>query len=168
MTLSLYDITVPVFIRGFDNLGGVLRKARAFADERGIPHADLVEARLFPDMLTLAGQVQRASDTARFVPVRVGGVENVSMTDNEISFDELDARIAATVRFLKDVPADAMDGREEAEVLVRTRGNELRFTGSSYVLGFALPNFYFHVTTAYGILRHNGVPVGKMDYLGRS
>lgn len=167
MAISLHDITIPVFVRSFANLAAILEKGRAFADEKGLAHSELIEARLISDMLPLAGQIQRASDTARFVPVRVGSVENVPMADNEASFDELQARIAATVDFLKAVPADAMDGREEAEMVVKTRSNELRFTGLSYVLEFALPNFHFHVTTAYAILRYKGVPVGKMDYLGR-
>jgi hypothetical protein len=118
-------------------------------------------------MLPLTGQIQRASDSAKFVPVRVGGVENVPFSDDEVTFADLHARIEKTVAFLKDVVPASMADREDIEVVLKTRSGETTFNGKSYVLGFALPNFYFHVTTAYAILRHKGVPVGKMDYLGR-
>ncbi|RCS24590.1 DUF1993 domain-containing protein [Phyllobacterium salinisoli] len=167
MPLSLYDVTVPAFLRGFANLTEILEKGRAFADEKGMPHAELLEARLFPDMAPLTSQIQRASDTAKFAAVRVGQVETVSMEDNEASFDDLQARIAATVTFLKAVPAHSMDGREAAEVELKTGQGSKTFTARDYVLGFAIPNFYFHVTTAYDILRHKGVPIGKLDYIGR-
>lgn len=165
MTLSLYEVTIPVFIRAFGNLSKIIEKGRAFADERGLEHNELLEARLFADMLPLAGQVQRASDTAKFVPVRVGHIPNVAMADTEASLDELQARIVATVRFLEAVPAAALDGGEDAEVVLKLGGNSVPFTGKSYVLTFAIPNFFFHVTTAYDILRHKGVPVGKLDFL---
>lgn len=166
MPLSLYDASVPVFIRALGNMSAFLEKGRAFADEKGMPHSELLEARLFPDMAALPAQVQRASDSAKFVAVRVGQVENVAFEDNEKSFDDLQTRIAKTVDFLRTVPADSLDGREEAEIVLTMRAGTVTFTGSSYVLGFALPNFFFHVTTAYGLLRHKGVPVGKRDYLG--
>lgn len=167
MSLSLYDVTVPVFLRAFANLSEILEKGRTFADQNGMPHAELLEARLFPDMAPLTGQIQRASDTAKFVGVRVGQVETVSMEDNEKSFNDLQSRIAATVAFLKAIPADSFAGREEAQVELRTGGGTKTFTARDYVLGFAIPNFFFHVTTAYDILRHKGVPLGKLDYLGR-
>ena len=165
MALSLYEISIPVFLRGFANLSAILEKGRAFVDEKGIPHSKLLEARLFDDMLPLTGQIQRASDAAKLASVRVAQVATVAMEDNEASFDELQARIAATVKFLKGVPQEAMDGREEAEVVLPLRSGSLTFTARDYMLAFAIPNFFFHVTTAYGILRHNGVPLGKMDYL---
>ncbi|WP_420959565.1 DUF1993 domain-containing protein [Brucella sp. IR073] len=168
MPLSLYDISVPVFLRAFANLSEILEKGRAFADEKGIPHAELLEARLFPDMAPLTAQIQRASDTAKFAAVRVGQVPNVPMEDNEASFDELQARINATVALLEAVPPHAMDGREEAEVVLRSGETTRTFTARDYILNFATPNFFFHVTTAYAILRHKGVPIGKMDYLGRN
>jgi uncharacterized protein len=166
MPLSLYDVTVPVFLKAFQNLSEILEKGRAFADEKGMPHAELLEARLFPDMAPLTAQIQRASDTAKFAVVRVGQVENLPMEDKEVSFDDLQARIAATVAFLRAAPAGAMDGREEAEVEVRSSQGATTYTARNYVLSFAIPNFFFHVTTAYDILRHKGVPVGKRDYLG--
>ncbi len=167
MSLSLYDVSVPAFLRGFANLTEILKKAEAFADENGIAHKELLEARLIEDMLPLTGQIQRASDAAKFVPVRLGAVENVSMADEEVTFADLHARIDKTVAFLKDVVPAGMADRDDIDVVVKTRSGETAFTGKSYVLGFALPNFYFHVTTAYAILRHKGVPIGKMDYLGR-
>ncbi|HYM87412.1 MAG TPA: DUF1993 domain-containing protein [Pseudoxanthomonas sp.] len=167
MSLSLYDVSLPVFIRAFGNLSGNLQKGRAFADENNLPHAELLEARLFPDMIPLTAQIQRASDSAKLAAVRVGQVETIAMADNETSFDELQARIAATVAFLESVPVDSMAGREQAEVVVTTPGQSITFTARDYMLGFAIPNFFFHVTTAYALLRHKGVPLGKLDFLGR-
>jgi hypothetical protein len=168
MTISLYDASIPVFLRGLRNLSAILEKGRQFADEKGLPHSDLTEARLIEDMSPLTAQIQRASDSAKFVAVRVGQVENVSMEDKEVSFDDLQARIAATIAFLEAVPASAMSGREEAEVILKTPNRSMTFTGQSYILHFALPNFFFHVTTAYALLRQKGVPIGKMDFLGGS
>lgn len=167
MSLSLYDISVPVFIRGFSNLSEILKKGEAFADEKGIEHKQLLEARLFEDMSPLTAQIQRASDTAKFVAVRVGEIDNVPMDDNEVTFADLHARIEKTVAVLKALPSTSMDGREQAEVVLKSRESSRTFTARDYVLGFAVPNFYFHVTTAYAILRHKGVPIGKMDFLGR-
>jgi uncharacterized protein len=168
MSLSLYDISVPVFLRAFRNLSDILEKGRAFADEKGIPHSELLEARLYPDMAPLTGQIQRASDTAKFTAIRVAQVENVSMADTETSFDELQARIAATVAFLEKVPAKAIEERETAEIVLKLGPLSKTFTAPEYLLVFALPNFFFHITTAYDILRHKGVPVGKLDFIGRS
>jgi hypothetical protein len=166
MALSLYDISIPTVIKGLRNLAAVLERGRAYADENGLAHAKLLEARLFPDMLPLTGQIQRASDTAKLMAVRIGGVANVPMADNETTFDDLQKRIAATIAFLEAVPATAIDGNEEAEVILPAGSAQRRYTGQSYVLEFALPNFFFHVTTACDLLRHSGVPVGKRNYLG--
>lgn len=168
MSLSLYDVTIPVFIRAFGNLSEILKKAEAFANEKGISHKELLETRLIEDMYPLIAQIQRASDSAKFVAVRVGQLENLPMADEEVTFADLHARIEKTVAFLKSVDPKSMDNREEAEVVLTTRSGSKTFTGRSYVLGFALPNFYFHVTTAYALLRHKGVPIGKMDFIGRS
>ena len=168
MSVSLYDITVPVFIRALNNLSEILKKGEAFADEKGLKHKELLEARLYEDMGPLTSQIQRLSDTAKFVAVRVGQIDNVPMEDNEVSFADLHARIEKTIGVLKSVSPEQMAGREDAEVILKVGGNEVPFTGTSYILGFAIPNFYFHVTTAYDILRHKGVPVGKRDYLGRA
>jgi uncharacterized protein len=166
MPLSLHDATIPVFIRSLRNLAAFLEKGRAFADEKGMAHAELLEARLIEDMHSLVAQVQRASDSAKFTAVRVGKAENVVMEDKEASFDDLQARIAATVALLEKVPSDAMDGQKEAEIVLATPTRSVTFIGKNYVFDFALPNFFFHVTTAYALLRSKGVPIGKMDYLG--
>lgn len=166
MSLSLYDVSVPVFIRSLGNLSAILEKSRAFADEHGIAHADLLEARLFEDMAPLIAQIQRASDTARFTAGRVGQQEIAPIADTEASFDDLQTRIAATIAALKAVPTTCMDGRDDAEVILKTPKQDVSFTGKSYVLNFAVPNFFFHITTAYDILRYKGVPVGKLDFLG--
>lgn len=166
MATELYDLTVPVFLRGFKAMAAFLEKARAHADARGIAHEELLTARLYEDMAPLTAQIQRASDAAKFAAARLAGIEPPAMPDTEASFDELQARIAATMAFLESVPREAVDGREEADVELKTPSRSFHFKGRGYLLGFALPNFYFHVTTAYGILRHKGVPLGKMDYLG--
>lgn len=119
-------------------------------------------------MAPLIAQIQRASDTAKFTAVRVGQVDNLTMEDTEQSFGELQTRITRTIAFLKSVPLGSMDNQEDAEVILTTPSGAIPFTGRSYVLNFALPNFFFHVTTAYAILRHKGVPVGKLDYLGEA
>jgi uncharacterized protein len=162
MSITLYRASIPVFIRGFDNLSAVLKKGEAHEKS-----ASLVEARLAPDMMTLAGQVQRASDTAKASAARLAGIEAPRFADTEKTFAELQARIDKTVEFLRSVKPAQIDGGEDREIRFKAGPTELKFTGLSYALDFALPNFFFHVTTAYDILRHAGVPVGKMDYLGR-
>jgi uncharacterized protein len=164
--LTLYDITVPVLLRGLGTLSANLVRGAGFAAERGIADAELVEARLAPDMLTLAGQVQRASDTAKFAAVRLGGVENVRFADEEASFADLQDRLARTRDFLEAVPREAIDGAEGRTVEVRLGREPVTIGAADYALKFALPNFFFHVTTAYDILRHRGVPLGKADFIG--
>jgi hypothetical protein len=166
MATELYDLTVPVFLRSFKAMAAFLEKGRAHADEHGIAHEELLTARLHEDMAPLTSQVQRASDAAKFAVARLAGVEPPAMPDTEASFAELQDRIAATAAFLESLPRDAIDGREDADVELKTPGRSFHFEGRAYLLTFALPNFYFHLTTAYAILRHKGVPVGKMDYLG--
>ena len=166
MATELYDLTVPVFLRGFAAMAAFLEKARAHADEHGVAHDDLLTARLYEDMAPLTSQIQRASDAAKFAVSRLAAIEPPAMPDTEASFDELQARIATTVAFLDAVPREAIDGREDADIELKTPSGSFPFKGRGYVLGFALPNFYFHVTTAYDILRHKGVPLGKRDYLG--
>ena len=166
MATELYDLSVPAFLRGFRALAAVLEKAQAHADAQGIAHEQLLTARLYEDMAPLTGQVQRASDAAKFAAARLGGVEAPSMPDTEASFAELQERIARTAAFLQSVPVQAINGREDADVELKTPKRSFQFKGLGYLQTFALPNFYFHVTTAYAILRHKGVPLGKMDYLG--
>lgn len=166
MPLSLYDISVPVFLRGLGQLGHVLDKGLAHAQANGIDSATLVNARLAPDMFTLAGQVQSASDAAKLGTARLAAVSAPSFPDTESTYAELQARVAKTVDWLKAVDRALIDGAEERELTMKVRGNELKFTAQRYLLQFALPNFFFHATTAYDVLRHSGVPVGKLDYLG--
>lgn len=166
MTTSLYDLTAPVLIRALGSLSAILAKGEAFAVEQGVDPAKLLGARLIDDMDSLTAQVQRASDTAKGAMVRIGGVEGVAMPDEEASFADLQQRIANTIAYLESVPREAIDGREDATVTLTTPGGSFDFTGRSYALNFVLPNFFFHVTTAYAILRHKGVPIGKLDYLG--
>ena len=166
MATQLYDLTIPVFLRGFAAMAAFLDKGRAHADAAGIPHAELLEARLFEDMKPLPYQVQRASDAAKFVAVRLGQVETVAMEDDETSFADLQDRIARTVAFLKTVPAEAVNGREDATITIKLPNRSFEMPGRDYALGFAMPNFYFHMTTTYALLRHKGVPLGKMDFLG--
>jgi uncharacterized protein len=166
MCLSLYEISVPVMIAQLGHLGSVLQKGRVYADAEKITHAEILEARLWQDMMPLRAQVQRASDTAKFAAVRVGQVSNVPMPDRETTFDALQGRIAATVSFLESVPPSAFLGRESTEVILPAPSGQRVYTGRTYLLEFALPNFFFHTTTAYDLLRHAGVPIGKADYLG--
>jgi hypothetical protein len=166
MPPSLYEASIPVFVRALHNLSTILDKGRAFADEKGMPHAELLEARLIADMAPLTAQIQRCSDTAKGTAWRIGQVPNIAMPDTETSFDDLQKRIADTIAMLEAVPAASFEGREDAEIILQTPQAEIPFTGRSYVLGFALPNFFFHVTTAYALLRSKGVPLGKIDYLG--
>ncbi|MFL9841639.1 DUF1993 domain-containing protein [Sphingomonas sp. ST-64] len=163
---NLYDVSIPPMIRALTSMKAFLEKGRAYAEAQGWDEAELTQARLADDMHPLTAQVQRASDSAKFLAVRVGGVESVAMADEEASFADLAARIDRTIDFLKAAPRDGFDGKEETEVVLKTPRGDVPFRGADYVFNFALPNFYFHVTTAYAILRMKGVPVGKLDFLG--
>jgi hypothetical protein len=160
MTLSMHQMSVPLLVRGLRNLSSILKKGAAHADGEA-----LVEARLAPDMLTLAGQIQRASDTAKGAAARLAGIDNPGMADEEKTFADLEGRIAKTIAFLESVKPAQIDGSERREIVLKAGKQEFKFTGVDYLTTFVLPNFYFHVTTAYDILRHKGVPLGKTDYL---
>jgi len=167
MGTSLYDLTIPVYIRSLTNLSAFLAKGEAWAIEKDLDPADLLATRLIEDMGALPAQVQRACDSAKGTATRIGGVENKVFPDEETTFAELQARIAGVIAFLRHVPREAMDGQEEKAVkLDLPDGRSIPFTGQSFALNFAIPNFFFHVTMAYALLRHRGVPVGKLDYLG--
>jgi hypothetical protein len=166
MPLSLHEASVAVMAHMLGQLSAILDKAAAHAEAGGIDPATLVEARLAPDMFALARQVQIATDTANGCAARLAGREPPSYPDTEATFPELKERIAKTLRYLGEVGPERIDGREDEPVTLRLRNQPLTFSGRDYLLRFALPNFYFHVTTAYDILRHQGVPVGKFDYLG--
>ena len=167
MSISMYKASTPVFLRMLGNLDQLLEKAEAYAKERNFDPNLLVTSRLAPDMRPLSSQIQLASDTAKGTAARLSGGAPPSMPDTEATLADLRTRIARTVDYLNSVPADAVDGSEERDVVLKTPGGDLPFKGLQYLTGFALPNFFFHVTTAYAILRHNGVPLGKLDFLGR-
>ena len=166
MSFSIYRASVPVFLRGLDRLSVFLDLGAEFAAQQNIPLSDLAEARLAPDMYPLVRQIQSASDAAKGGGARLAGIAPPSMPDTETTFPEMQDRIARTVSFLNSLEPAQFEGAATREVVVPTRTKQLQFTGTDYLLGFALPNFYFHVTTAYAILRHKGVPLGKMDFLG--
>ena len=166
MATELYDILVPQLLRALNNLSAILDKAEAYAREQEITTEDLLGSRLVADMDPLTSQIQRASDSAKGSLVRLGGIENVVMPDEETTLFELQQRIAATIDFIKSVPREKIDGKEQAEVVLTFPNGEFRFTGIQFVTAFVLPNFYFHVTTAYALLRMRGVPIGKLDFLG--
>jgi hypothetical protein len=166
MSLSMYQASVPVFIRMLTNLSAVLDKAAKHAEAKNIEPSVFVTARLFPDMLPLSAQIQIASDSAKGCAARLAGVEVPSFPDTEATFPELQARIEKTVTFLKGLKPEQIDGSEERNIHLKMRTREIDFTGQTFLLHFAMPNFYFHITAAYAILRHNGVELGKMDYLG--
>ena len=167
MPLSMYQASVPVLTRGLGILSTLIDKGAAHAAEHKLDTASLVNGRLAPDMLPLSGQVQRASDTAKFAAARLTGEPAPSFADEETTLDQLRERCARTVSFLKTVRPEAFEGSETRMVSFGGRDTTLTLPGDSYLLGFVLPNFFFHVTTAYDILRHMGVAVGKRDYLGR-
>jgi uncharacterized protein len=168
MPLSMYQASVPAFLQTLNALSAILAKAETFADERRIDPAVLLGWRLAPDMFALARQLQIATDLANGCCARLAGAEVPKWPDDETTFAELRARIARTLDFVQSFPPDTIDGSEERPITLMAGTRELRFTGQQYLTGFVLPNFYFHATTAYAILRHCGLPIGKRDYLGMS
>lgn len=168
MSLSMYEAAVPVFVRMLGNLRVLIEKGAAHAEARKFDGVLLSDSRLFVDMFSLARQIHIATDAAKGAAARLAGVEPPSFADVEHSLPELMARIDKTVAFLTTLNAEQFDGSETRAITLKLRSGELNFNGQDYLLNFALPNFYFHTTTAYNILRHNGVELGKMDFLGRS
>jgi hypothetical protein len=166
MQISMYQASAPRFANTLKNLSAILDKAQAHADARKIDPRVLTAARLYPDMFPMSRQVQSACDTAKGAVARLAGVEIPVHEDTEQTFEELKARIAKTITFIQTIQPAQVDGSEDKEVVLKFRSGEVKFKGMQYLLGHALPNFYFHVTTAYDILRHNGVEVGKRDYIG--
>ncbi len=166
MPLSLHQVTVPVFAKTLSNLKAVLDKAKAHALEHKIEEAVYINARLYPDMLALSRQVQIATDIARGAAARLAGVEPPAYEDKEQSFDDLAARVQRTIDYMTGLDVKAFDDAATREITRPIRGQPHTFTGANYLLQFATPNVYFHTATAYAILRHNGVPLGKADYLG--
>jgi len=163
----MYQASTPRFANILRNLSTLLDKAEAHCAAKKIDPLALTTYRLFPDMFPLTRQVQIACDSAKGAVARLAGVEIPKHEDTEQSFAELKTRIAKTIDFLESVPAAKVDGTEDKEVVLQMRSGERRFKGMQYLLGHAYPNFYFHVTTAYNILRHNGVEIGKADFIGK-
>jgi uncharacterized protein len=166
MNISMYQASAPRFVNTLNNLVAILDKAQAHAEAKQIDPAALTTSRLYPDMFPMARQVQIACDTAKGAVARLAGVEVPKHDDTEQTFPELKARIAKTIAFIKSVKPGQIDGSEDREIVLKLGGREITFKGMQYLLGFAHPNFYFHVTTAYNILRHNGVEIGKRDFIG--
>ena len=166
MPLSMYQASIPAFTRGLHALSACLDKGRADAEARKIDLTVLVNARLAPDMYPLSRQVQIASDMVKNAGARLAGIEAPSYPDTETTFDELHARIEKTAAFLAGIDEAQFDGSESKNIVLKFPGREMQFSGADYLAMFVLPNFYFHLTTAYAILRHNGVPLGKMDFMG--
>jgi hypothetical protein len=166
MTISMYQVSVPGFVSALTNLSSILDKAQAHVDARKLDPTALTSYRLFPDMLPFTKQVQIACDTAKGVVARLAGLEIPVHEDNEQTLAELQARIGKALSFIQSVSAQQIDGSEEKEIVIKRGDKETHYQGLQFLLGHAIPNIYFHVTTAYNILRHNGVEIGKRDYLG--
>ena len=166
MTVSMFQASVPPFIRALTNLAGILEKGLAHAQTRKIDEAVLLNSRLFPDMFPLVRQVQIATDTARSGAGRLAGAEFPAYEDKETTFAELAVRIQNTVAYLKTLQPTQVDGSEDKTISWQSRSSTKSMQGQPYLFNHLLPNIHFHVTTAYNILRHNGVEVGKKDFLG--
>jgi hypothetical protein len=166
MNISMYQASAPRFINTLKNLSALLDKGQAHAEAKKIDPLVLTSARLYPDMFAFARQIQTACDTAKGAMARLGGAENPKHEDTEQSFTELKARIAKTIAFLETFKPAQIDGTEDKELTIKLGAREVQWNGMQYLLGFALPNFYFHAATAYDILRHNGVELSKRDFIG--
>jgi hypothetical protein len=162
----MYQASIPVLVRGLTNLSAILEKAEAHAAARNIDPSVFINGRLAADMYPLTRQVQIATDMAKGCAARLAGLEIPRYEDNETTFPELRARIAKTIDFLQSVTASQVDGSEDKALTIKLRNRDLEIAGQPYLLNFVLPNFYFHLTTAYDILRHLGVELGKPDFVG--
>ena len=166
MSITMHSASVPIFVRMLSNVNVWLDKADAHASAKKFDSSVYLSARLAPDMLTFTKQIQIACDTVKFCVARLAGVESPKFEDKETTIAELRERIDATIAYVKSVPAAQVDGSEEKDITIPRRDGSTIMKGEAYLKHFALPNFFFHVTTAYALLRHNGVELGKMDYLG--
>ncbi|MGH8042577.1 MAG: DUF1993 domain-containing protein [Rudaea sp.] len=166
MQITMYDTLVPIAIRMLGSLSAILDKGAAFAEAKKIEPKVLLDARLAPDMFALTRQVQIACDILKGGVARLGGVEVPKHEDNESSFAELKARVGKVQAFVKSVPAAGFAGSEDRAITLVMRTGDMHFNGADYLRFFVLPNFYFHIATTYAILRHNGVELGKMDFIG--
>lgn len=168
MSISIYQTTIPAFINSLQNLEAILNKALSFCEEKDIDPQVLLNYRLAVDMAALPKQIQIATDTAKGCGARLTGTEPPKYEDKETTFEELKERLGKTIDYLKSLDFAQFEGAEEKQVELKLPSRTIEFSGINYVNHFVTPNFYFHVTTAYCILRHAGVPLGKMDYLGGS
>jgi hypothetical protein len=166
MSLSMYQASVPVFLHTLDAVSGCLKKATAHASARKIEPSVLLSMRLFPDMFALTRQVQVAADFAKGTVARLAGAEVPKYADDETSFEALQERLAKTAAFVKSFKPSQIDGSETRDITIPIGGQPQTFKGQPYLLHFAMPNFFFHAATAYDILRHAGVELGKRDFLG--
>jgi len=166
MTISMYQASAPRFARMLRNLSAILAKAQAHVEAKKLDAAALTTYRLFHDMFPLTRQVQIACDSAKGAVARLAGVDIPKHEDTEQTFAELQARIAKALDFVESVKPAQLEGSEAREIVLKLRSGELKFKGVDYLFNHAYPNFYFHVTTAYNILRHNGVEIGKKDFIG--
>jgi hypothetical protein len=162
----MYQASIPNFIRMLGNLSSILNKAVDQIEAKKVDPSVFINARLAPDMYPLSRQIQIATDMAKGCAARLAGIDVPSYEDNETTFAELQSRIVKTIDFLQSINADQVDGSEERKVTLKLRGNEISFLGQPYLLNFVIPHFYFHITTAYAILRHHGLEIGKMDFVG--
>ena len=167
MSISMYLASVPPILRALTNLRAILEKAATHAEAKKIAPSVLVNARLYPDMFPLSRQVQTATDTAKGAVSRLAGMEPPKYEDNESTFPELVARIDKTIALLETFKPEQIDGSEDKTITLPMHDRALTFKGMPYLLDYVLPNIYFHVTTAYAILRHSGVEIGKQDFLGK-
>lgn len=163
---KLFDASIAPLKRALNNLSHILKKGEEHADTKKIEHGVLLNARLFPDMYPLIRQVQIATDMSKGAGARLAGLEVPKYEDNEASFTDLQARITKTLAFIDSVTPEQLEGAENRDITITVRKMDLHFTGQAYLFDWVLPNVYFHVTTAYNILRHNGVELGKPDFLG--
>ncbi len=166
MSLTMYQASAPVFAQFLESLSAILAKAAAHAEVRKIEPSVLLNARLSPDMFALSRQVQIVTDQAKGAMARLAGAEVPNYPDTETSFAELEARLAKTAAFVASFTPDQIDGSEDRQIVLKLGGNSMTFTGLVYLNHFVLPNFYFHAATAYDILRHCGVEIGKRDFIG--
>ena len=166
MTISMYQASVPRFVNILGNLSNILDKTQAHIDAKKLSDASLTAFRLFPDMLPLATQVQIACDTAKGVVARLAGVDIPAFEDDEKTIAELKARVAKTIAFIQTITPAQIDGTEDKDIVTKRGEKETHYKGMQFLLGHAIPNFYFHITTTYAMLRHNGVEIGKRDFLG--
>ena len=167
MATSLYQVSIPAFQKTLGSLKAILKKGEDYATEKKVDPSVLLTARLFPTMFALTRQVQIACDGAKGAAARLSGREIPKFEDTEATFADLYARIDKTLAFIASIPASEIDGQDDRAISLTAGGTPYNFKAGAYLVHWAFPNFFFHVTTAYAILRHNGVDVGKLDYLGQ-